>query len=92
MSNEPDAMWAAIEAGGEIQRQHLMESEEQLCEAAFRAGQAYTDGLVAALEEARGVFQHYGDLHAAKPDPVKAQRNYDLAAKMTAALTAAKGA
>lgn len=44
--------------------------------------------LEAELAEARDVFRHYGDLHAAKPDPVKAQRNYDLAAKIEAALKA----
>jgi len=49
------------------------------------------DRLVDALEEAASVFAHYGDLHAAKPDPVKAKRNYDLADRMKVALASAKG-
>lgn len=43
-----------------------------------------------ALNKARLTFSHYGDLHAAKPDPVKAQRNYDLADEMLAALSEKK--
>jgi len=48
-------------------------------------------GLIEALEKARDTFRHYGDLHAAKPDEVKAKRNYDLADEMDAALKAARG-
>jgi hypothetical protein len=47
--------------------------------------------MAEALEEAERTFRHYGDLHAAKPDPVKAQRNYEMADKMLAALRLAKG-
>lgn len=47
--------------------------------------------MAEALEEAERTFRHYGDLHAAKPDPVKAQRNYEMADKMLAALQLAKG-
>jgi hypothetical protein len=55
-----------------------------------RAGgeRAQIVALKLALKEARDVFQHYGDLHAAKPDPVKARRNYDLAERMQAAINA----
>ena len=47
--------------------------------------------MAEALEEAAKTFRHYGDLHAAKPDPMKAQRNYEMADKMLAALQLAKG-
>lgn len=49
-----------------------------------------TADLVAALEEAERTFRWYGDLHAAKPDAEKAQRNYDLADRMAAVLARAK--
>ena len=55
--------------------------EQQMLAAAMRVAV-----LEKAVRNARDVFQNYGDLHAAKPDAVKAQRNYDLAAKMSAAL------
>jgi hypothetical protein len=42
--------------------------------------------LQSAVETARDTFQWYGDMHAAKPDETKAQRNYTLAAQMAAAL------
>ena len=56
-------------------------------------GQVYAAAptMAEALEEAERTFRHYGDLHAAKPDPVKAQRNYEMADKMLAALRLAKG-
>lgn len=41
-----------------------------------------------ALAEAEATFRRYGDLHAAKPDPVKASANYELADRMAAALDA----
>jgi len=47
--------------------------------------------LERAVTKARDTFRHYGDLHAAKPDEVKAKRNYDLADEMQAALTSTKG-
>lgn len=52
--------------------------------------QAIASGKVERLQEAvilaRDTFNHYGDLHAAKPDDHKATANYKLAAKMNAAL------
>lgn len=39
-----------------------------------------------AVKEARDVFRHYGDLHAAKPDLAKADRNYNLASRMNAVI------
>jgi hypothetical protein len=44
--------------------------------------------LAVTAQYAADTFQKYGDMHAAKPDPVKAKRNYDLAAEMRAALIA----
>lgn len=44
------------------------------------------DRLRPALEQARDTFLRYGDLHKAKPDMEKAQRDYDLAALMDLAL------
>lgn len=38
-----------------------------------------------ALTKAEATFRRYGDLHAAKPDPVKAAANYELADRMAAA-------
>lgn len=35
--------------------------------------------LLRALEQAAKWFDEYGDLHAAKPDLVKAERNYERA-------------
>jgi predicted nucleic acid-binding Zn-ribbon protein len=50
---------------------------------------AQIDKLDQELEEARKLlklaeetFRHYGDLHVAKPDEVKAKRNYELADTM----------
>lgn len=43
--------------------------------------------LRAAVALADNTFRWYGDLHAAKPDPEKAKRNYDLANKMASALS-----
>lgn len=42
--------------------------------------------LRAAVLLAEETFWHYGDLHAAKPDMVKAKRNYGLAAEMERAI------
>ena len=42
--------------------------------------------VVEAVRKAAATFRRYGDLHAAKPDPAKAKRNYDLADEMDAAL------
>lgn len=47
--------------------------------------------LRAALETARDTFTHYGDLHAAKPDETKAERNYNLARIMNVALAKQEG-
>lgn len=44
--------------------------------------------LRAAATEAEKMFRWYGDIHAAKPDPDKAARNYEMADKMAAALEA----
>lgn len=44
------------------------------------------EAMAGALEKGRDTFVHYGDLHAAKPDPVKASRNYALACEMDTAL------
>jgi hypothetical protein len=41
-----------------------------------------------ALKKAMNTFNWYGDMHAAKPDPEKAKRNYDLAVEMEKALNA----
>ena len=38
------------------------------------------------VAKAEAVFRWYGDLHAAKPDMDKAQRNYDMAGAARAAL------
>ncbi len=48
--------------------------------------------MLEALEKAESVFRHYGDLHAAKPDEVKAKRNYDLADELRALIARARGA
>lgn len=47
--------------------------------------------LETGLIIARDTFDHYGDLHAAKPDPVKASRNYELAKQMGALITPTTG-
>ncbi len=44
------------------------------------------DALSGAVMLAEQTFQQYGDLHAAKPDMIKANRNYELAHQMRAAL------
>lgn len=56
---------------------------------ALQAKQGEIDRLHKAVDRAAEVFIHYGDLHAAKPDMVKAKRNYDLAGEMAVALTPA---
>lgn len=43
-----------------------------------------------ALFLAELTFSSYGDIHAAKPDPIKAHKNYELAGKMNAALVKCK--
>lgn len=78
------AMTARIVARFEIQASLIEQRDARI---------AALEGEVArlreAVTEARDTFRHYGDLHAAKPDPVKAQRNYDLAARQDAALKGA---
>ena len=54
----------------------------------FEALEAENARLREAVRRAEAVFTHYGELHAAKPDPVKAQRNFDLAEAMRTALGA----
>lgn len=56
-----------------------------------QAAEADAAKLREAVDQAEQVFRHYGDLHAAKPDPVKATRNYDLADEMAQALAQTKG-
>lgn len=45
-----------------------------------------TEQMIAALRQAENTFRAYSTHHAAKPDPVKAQRNHDLAEQMRAAI------
>lgn len=47
---------------------------------------AESERLCAAVRAAQARFTEYGDLHAAKPDEVKAQRNWDMAQQMYDAL------
>lgn len=49
-----------------------------------------SEQVIAALKEARDTFQSYGDQHAAKtpPQPIKAEVNYAMVAKINAALLA----
>lgn len=56
--------------------------------AKIEALEAENARLREALKQAEAVFTHYGELHAAKPDPVKVRRNFDLADAMRAALGA----
>lgn len=55
--------------------------------AALTAERERTRVLGECLKIAEAKFREYGDLHAAKPDMVKAQRNYDIADRMRAALS-----
>lgn len=75
VTEEDIARWGQKEA------EKLEADQEELSTLRARVAE-----LEAALIEARDTFRHYGDLHAAKPDMVKAQRNYDLADRMEAAL------
>lgn len=43
------------------------------------------------LIEAERMFRWYGDLHAAKPDPEKAARNYEMADRLAATIARAEG-
>lgn len=52
-------------------------------------GESIKPSVIDALRLAESVFRAYGDHHAAKPDEEKAQRNYQLADTMRAALLAA---
>ena len=45
---------------------------------------------LAMLKEAAATFEWYGDLHAAKPDPDKAARNYELARRCQAVIAKAE--
>ena len=47
--------------------------------------------LLADLIKAERMFRWYGDLHAAKPDPEKAARNYEMADRLAATIAAATG-
>ena len=51
-------------------------------------GESIKPSAIDALRLAESVFRAYGDHHAAKPDEEKAQRNYQLAEQMRAALLA----
>lgn len=44
-----------------------------------------------ALAEAERMFRWYGDGHAAKPDPAKAARNYEMADRLATTLAKARG-
>lgn len=44
----------------------------------------------ADLVEAERMFRWYGDLHAAKPDPEKAARNYEMADRLAATIALAR--
>lgn len=52
-------------------------------------GQSIRPSAIDAIRLAESTFRAYGDHHAAKPDDEKAQRNYQLAEQMRAALLAA---
>jgi hypothetical protein len=47
---------------------------------------ARVEALEGAVQKAADTFQHYAELHAAKPDAAKAARNYDLEREMRQAL------
>lgn len=70
----------------------FMRENPPLANAALRARlaevEAERDGLRRFVEKAEQTFRHYGDLHAAKPDQIKAIRNYDLADEACQALGA----
>lgn len=61
--------------------------EMALVRARISALEAENARLRDAVIKARDTFSNYGDLHAAKPDTVKAQRNYDLRDEMATALS-----
>lgn len=48
--------------------------------------------LLADVIEAERMFRWYGDMHAAKPDPDKAARNYAMADCLAATIAKATGA
>lgn len=52
-------------------------------------GESIRPAAIDAIRLAEATFRAYGDHHAAKPDEEKAQRNYQLADTMRAALLAA---
>jgi len=45
--------------------------------------------MLGDLIEAERMFRWYGDLHAAKPDPEKAARNYEMADRLAATIAKA---
>jgi hypothetical protein len=47
--------------------------------------------MLTDLIEAERMFRWYGDLHAAKPDAEKAARNYELADRLAATISKARG-
>lgn len=55
----------------------------------IQALSAEVEMLRAAVEKAEKTFIWYGELHAAKPDPDKAMRNFGLAGEMRQALKGA---
>lgn len=53
----------------------------------FMAAPDMLDDLV----EAERMFRWYGDLHAAKPDPEKAARNFEMADRLAGTIAKARG-
>lgn len=50
---------------------------------------AASPDMLADIVEAERMFRWYGDLHAAKPDPEKATRNYEMADRLAATISKA---
>lgn len=74
-----------------LNEKHREAAEARLWFAKAQEWKSEIERKDAALREARDTFNHYGELHAAKPDKAKADANYAKAATMHRALNPQPG-